>query len=123
MPNITKAELERLEGEATRWRELAEYQRDERNKSDGLNSARIAAFDRILEDIEKAARGVNLVSASYLGHSAAYSDASTSTDPIRLTERELAERREQHLQSRIEDLESRLAAVVVVSQFARSHKA
>lgn len=115
MPSISQAKLDELNQRLERADARVENLRFEKSALE----TRVRTFDTILGKIVKAANGQPLTEdRNHYG----YSMMSDQIYPPRMTDEERQELREKEMRDRIVNLESRLAAVVAVAQFATDHK-
>lgn len=116
MPSISKVKLDEIQRGAEFNQKRYE---DELRRANALD-LQIRRFDDILDKVIAAAQGRPL-RRSENGYG--FSPGLISAQDSRMTDAERQEAREQQQFDRVVGLESRLAAVVAVAQFAIDHKA
>lgn len=120
MPSISKAKLDELEASVRAAEGYAKRANDRATEAE----TKLKAFDAVLDKVERAAQGRPLTDDRNQGgwmHSYGISSEEWQRPKPPLEERQEQEIRA--LNERIVGLESRLAAVVAVAQFAKEHKA
>lgn len=114
MPSISTAKLKELTDARDKALTELQIERDvarmHRRQMDNVNA--------ILDKIVKAAQGCPLDVAGFYGCSGVLSTG----DSARLTDVERQALEQERVRERVVSLESRLAAVVAVAQFAKAHK-
>lgn len=117
MASIPQSKLDDLEAS------LASFQRAAKANEDraAVAERKVKRFDDILDKIVKAATGRPLTDDLHGGYYA--SDSYGSVADPRMTDAERQAMEQERLRERVVSLESRLAAVVAVAQFAKGHKA